>query len=93
MVAGFDGVECFVVTEAAFAGAGHRRLGIVVALVAALQIDLHSIIRFTVLMTETALDIAGFKECIVLFVIIHIQNTHGLRQGGSAECSQDHHQY
>jgi hypothetical protein len=92
VIARLDGIECLVVAEAAFTGSGNGCLGIVVALVAALQIDLHAIIGLAVLMAEAALDVARLKEAVVFFVVIHIHNIHGLCKRWRTECCQHDNQ-
>lgn len=91
MVARFEGIHALVVAHAAVVGAGEHGLGIVMALVTALKIDLCPVVRLVILMTEFAGDFARLKKVVVFFMIEHFVNgQRASRRPSRKDCNHHH---
>lgn len=77
MIPWFNWIHALVVTESALIGTGNRGLGIVVTLVAALQVNLQLVVGLITLVAEAALDFGGLKETVVHVMVVEIKDIHG----------------
>lgn len=89
VIAGFDWIQTRVVAHGAVVWARDLCGGIVVAAVAALQIDPLPIIILVLCMAELAIDLCRFENGIMRFMIEHIKDR-GSKRPGRAEQSNEY---